>query len=221
LKKIIKKEKTFNKFKIKNLTYQVVNEIKNDSKLFESLIKNNKGFIENIVLGFTNKTKAHPYYEDLFQCGLISMWKAIQTFDKTKANASTFSTFSYVVIRNDISQEIKKYQKKLKNEYSLENIKRRFNNENTAEYNETYFADTKQILTLKNFENDIVDKLFIQEKIKDFSNLEKQIYQYRFIENMSVAEVAKKVNKNFHLIKQILYSSIRPKVLQIQEEINR
>jgi len=216
-----RKKQEFNEFKIKNLTQEKINEIKNNSKLFENLIKNNKGFIDGIVLKFTNSTKAHPYYEDLYQYGLISMWKAINTFSASRTSASSFSTYSYIVIRNDISQEIKKYQKRTKQEYSIESIKRKFNNETTAEYNESHFVDTKQLLTLKNFEHDMVDRIFIEEKMKNFSLLEQQIYQYRFVDGMSVMEVAEKVKKNYHLIKQILYSSVRPKILQIQQEINR
>lgn len=68
-----------------------------------TIIKDNLNLIRTVI------NKHYPKYkgdEDIFQIGMIGLWKAIKLFDESKG--TKFSTFAYTAIRNEIGNELRK-----------------------------------------------------------------------------------------------------------------
>ncbi len=73
-------------------------EMYNYNMNMESIIENNKGLIYSVINKNYASYKEH-YMEELVQIGMISLFKAIKSYDKTKG---AFSTLATRLIKNDL-----------------------------------------------------------------------------------------------------------------------
>ena len=114
-------------------------EIQQDNKKFDKMVTLNRGFIEVII----NPFRQNFNYDDMYQTAIISLWKAINKYNPEKEDASAFSTFARTVIQRDVWGYTKKQNKIFQNENSMESYINDSENNNTSEYNETYFKKPK------------------------------------------------------------------------------
>jgi len=189
---------------LNELTKDDIKAIQNDNKKFDKLVLINRGFIEAII----NPFRQNFNYDDMYQIAIISLWKAIQKFDPDKENASTFSTFARTVIQRDIWGYTKKQNKIFQNENSIESYVNDSENGNSREYNESYFKKPKD----KNFEDEIINKIYYENILKDLSEIERQIYDLKINKNMSMKEIAEIIKMNLHTVKYLTYVRISEKL---------
>jgi len=230
-KKLIGKNHLF----IQQLTHKIIKELPKNNKLFCEFLKLNKGFINKAVLSVIGRNKQHPNYEDFFQVGCIGLLKALNKFNKSRAS---FSTFAFTVIQNDIRQEIKKLNRQknisknelgqyVYREISIESLLKKTNGQNQiAEYHESLFKETSKINKMRDFEDEILTKIIIENKTQYWSLLEKEIYQLKYVEKLTLNEVAvelkkkhKKKSLSFATIRNIFYKELKPKIFNICEEL--
>lgn len=77
----------------------------------QKTVEENIGLVHFVIkkLGFSRRKFRNLEYEDLFQSGCIGLCKAAETYDPGYGTA--FSTYAYVVIRNEIVVETVKDSK--------------------------------------------------------------------------------------------------------------
>lgn len=191
---------TKEQLKINKLTHETINKIKRNKKLFDQLINANHGFVDGIVLKFIRKD--HRDYDDVMQAGYLSMWKAVKTFDKARRNASTFSTYAYTVIRNDVLQELKKINRINRRVFVWTDVTARNEKGEVRE-------SGMRIIGRQNydFEESIVNRIAYEQKLACFSNLERKIIELKQ-EGYTMKQIAKRLNKNFSTLKAIYYVAI-------------
>ena len=125
----------------------------------QQLIEDNMKLVTYII------NKYYPTFlsdEDIFQCGMLGLCKAANTWDETK---SVFSTYAVKCIRNEIRCEFRR-RKKHKGVLSLD-----------YEYNN----DSDEEITLKDTlvgttDVDFVDTQFIYEQL---TPTEREIFEYK------------------------------------------
>ncbi len=200
-----------NKYRIKSITSDSLEELSNNPNNFSELLNQNKGFIEQIVRKFCSKNPNYDF-DDLFQEACIALWKSVNKYDPKRNGKSSFSTFAHTVIFNDVLQSIKRQNKVIKNENSIElykNKKREEKNENN-EYNESNFIPCygKGI----SLEEEMIESIDKKNQMISLSENEKQIFKMKFKLKMKHKEIAKKLNLNIHTYKVIYYLSLIPKL---------
>jgi len=197
--------KQTNNYKIKNMTQDKIIEIKADPRKFDLFIKQNKGFISEIALKFAKKHDDH--FEDLYQIGCIALFKALDSFDPSRA---TLSTFAWGVIRNDLIQEIKRINKKRKFESSIE-LWAQVDNGNksypTYEYHETHW---KSMLPIRQMEDSVLNKVMKDQCLEKFSDTERKIIELKQ-QGYKMKEIAKMLRKNLHSVRSMyFYATKKP-----------
>jgi RNA polymerase sigma factor (sigma-70 family) len=194
---------------IKVITEEQINKVLNNQRLFTAFIKQNEGFLHNLVKKFAQLHTDE--YDDFYQIAMLSMHKALQ---KVEPKKSTLSTFAYTVIYRDLIQEINKINKKKNHEVSIENFKRKNENGNETEYFESNFEiDTNTI----NFEDTMIQKITVDNFFYDLEDIHKKIFKYRIEQRMKHKEVADKIGLNYHTYKHIWHYHLNPKIKQFQK----
>lgn len=166
---------------IENLTEETIQTLQNCEKTFTAFLKHNKGFIEKIARKYVHYTDDR--YDDMFQIGCIALVKSLKKFDPSRNNASTFSTFAWVVIDNDLKREMFEYNTIDAREESIEepHHRRIFNdtspNDPTYEYREDRWRPIygKKV----SMETEIVNKITIEEIMRGFTPDQQRIIRGR------------------------------------------
>lgn len=203
--------------KIKNLTPDTIKRIQTNPKLFNIFLEENPGFIEKIILKFTRHDSAD--FDDYYQIGCVALWRALDKFNAERMGASTFSTYAHHVIFNDALQEVKRFNSRSKAEVPIETLRAMYDGELSNEYNEKLFEETSQIYMCRNFESIIVNKMLVHDKVKQFNELERKVFQYKIIDKLSLRETAEKIGINQHTLKQLFYKKIVKKFRELGDEI--
>lgn len=187
--------------------------IKNNDK-FSKLLQTNKNFINKIVY---NKLKRYvgdkrEIFEDLFQIGSIALWRALQNYDPSKKkNIANFSTYSYIVIKNDIVKYLEKDTKYSINQISLDNSSFKIYDEN----NNKEFNEAKLLMKYNNIyksaEEVVLEKLNLENLVSSLSNMDKIILEGKN-KKLTRKQIAKNVNMNFHTFKSYYYCVFLPKI---------
>lgn len=179
-------------------------EIQQDNKKFDKMVTLNRGFIEVII----NPFRQNFNYDDMYQTAIISLWKAINKYNPEKEDASAFSTFARTVIQRDVWGYTKKQNKIFQNENSMESYINDSENNNTSEYNETYFKKPKDT----NLEDEILNRIYHENILKDLSDIERQIYDLKINKDMSMKEISAAIGINLHTLKYLTYVRMSSKL---------
>lgn len=198
-----KKEKQINEMVLKNITAENIKRCRTNDRAFQDLLNNNKGFIESIVLKYVRRFD--DKFDDLYQIGCISLYKALDKFDPARRNASKFHTFAWTVINNDVLLEVKRSNERNKRETSLEIFR---NNNSDANNNSDYKEGKWNNTPTYNMEDTIINKLAREQYLNTFSNLEREIISLK-LQKFNLREIAKETGRSIHLIKNVYYRATR------------
>lgn len=204
-------------FKIRTLTKDTIESLKENPKLFSIFLKSNPGFIEEVILKFISKDSAD--FEDYYQMGCIALWKALHKFNAERTGASKFSTYAYTLILHDAIQEIKKSNKRNYGEMPIETLRHMYDNELSSEYNEALFKETAQTYMCRNFESITINRILVRDKLQEFGDIEQKVFHLKFFENLSIRECAEKLGINQHTLKQLFYRKVYPKAKDLGREL--
>ena len=195
--------------KINKVDSQLIENMKKDHSLFNNMVENNAGFIHRIVRSFNIDDR--DFREDLVQEGNIALWKAIGKYDTERTDKSSFSTFAYRVIYNDVLQAIKKRNKVNKKETSMEAFTRSYSNDGD-EFKEYKENNWKKPYEYDHMEDIVVEKVYREQLESCLSPVEKKIYKWRVEEGLSHKKAAEMCELNFHTYKLIFYTTFRTKM---------
>lgn len=187
--------------KIQKITKEQISSAIKHNKDFTTLLQSNKGFIEKIILKYLPRNDQR--FDELYWTGSFSLYKALKKFNPERTNASTFSTFAYNVIKNDVLQEIMKTNKIKAKESSMELFRLHNDNDEETGYNESFFK-----VQHYNFEERIVNNIARENIMNKFSDLERKIIYYK-MQKYTMQQIAKLLNKNFHTIKEIYFQATK------------
>ena len=207
------KKKTIN-----NLEITEARDIIKQPNKFENLIKRNPGFVESAVLSVIQKNRAHPEFDDLFQIGLMMLWKALHKWNPIRGK---FGTFAYNVIQNGVRQELKKINRRQRDHISMENIRYYGNDAVVGEYKEIKFKETKQINKLRNFEESTLNEIILSEQIKNLNIFEQQVFDLKFKNQYSLNKIAETLEMPLNKLRQWYYTKGgKQKLERIRDNLN-
>lgn len=194
------------KLSIKDVNSKNLKTIINNPTLFKGFINENKNFVMKIITKCAGNNYKE-YYDDLYGIGMASLWKATKHFSSTKKGASSFSTFAWTVIRNDINQELRRIRNIKYHEISMENFKRGDKNSGQliSEYDETLWKKKNK---MKDFCGEICDQLTREYYIKKLPEDSRKIVELKQ-ENHSLHNISKMLNKNYYTVKKNYYRAMR------------
>jgi RNA polymerase sigma factor (sigma-70 family) len=215
MRKNVKKEKTAKAPKVKNpwvlssIDIENVRDAATSYFAFKKLLESNKGYLEQIILKYVRRND--DMFDDLYQIACLSLHKALQKYDSTRRNKSKFITFAWAVIKNDVLLEVLHRNNINKHEgRSLESF--RYREENSGLVDENWAVDFRELRWLNipsyNMEDRIINNIARQQYLDKFSELEREIITLR-LQNMKIKDIARKVGKNVHLVKNIYYKAVR------------
>ncbi len=195
-------------YQIKNLSIKQIKELKSDDRKFAIFFNNNKGFIHNLALMFLKKYDER--YNDLFQVGCLGLMKALEKYNPKRKSASSFSTFAWRVISNDMKIEMKKNSRVYYHERLIEDHHR-----NTAikpEMMKDYLEERLRNNTKNyDFENHILSNVSRDQMIKMLSPIEQQILNLK-LNNYSKKEMSKILNKKTSIIHEVMRNLTKKQV---------
>lgn len=193
------------KYKISGITDETIQEILSDTKgtSYMMLLNYNHKFIHNIVKKFNNRD--YDNYDELFQEGVIALWKALQKFEIGRG--INFSTFAYVVIKNACLIYINGENKIRNNEESIE-LKSSPNDKENFSKTNIDIVYNKSIVSL---EDRVINKIDSELKFEGISNFERKIYN-NYVSGMTKKEAAKRLGISVSAYAVILYKHILPKI---------
>lgn len=158
----------------------------------EQIILSNYG----IVFLVMQKLSIPASDEDMFQTGIIGLLKAINTFDVSKGYQ--FSTYAFPIVRNEILLSFRKNKKSVKAAFSLDDNVDIGNGESVP------YAD--MISDSKDYEENVLNSIFIQQIFEGLSSKEKQIFKMFFLENNTQCEIAEELGISQSYISRIIKS---------------
>lgn len=204
-----KKSKTRSPWTLSSIDMEHIRMASKEDRAFKNLLDSNKGYLERIILKYVRR--GDPSFDDLYQVACISLHKALSKYDETRRNKSKFITFAYVVIQHDVLFEVLHQNDVNYHEgRSLENF--RYREENGGPFDERWTVDFKEKSWVNipsySMEDNIINDIARQQYLNMFSDLERQIIQLR-LQNMKIKDIAQKVGKNIHLVKNIYYKAVR------------
>ena len=202
--------------KISKLTPKIIEKMKYNTKMFDRMAEDNKAYLYSIAQKFS--PQGHHTLDDYVQIARIALWNAVNKFDSQRSDASSFSTFAWKVIYNDILQEVKKINKRGSAEISMESFVRKFENDSSSEYAESFFKG-RSIEQCKTFEDDLVQKFTIDDFVKDMDQLHQSIFKCRFIKKMKHKEIAEELNLKFSTYKTIFYKRVKPQIDTLADKL--
>lgn len=188
---------------------------------YEYLVKVNQGLVYHIVNRFHVSSFDR---DDLIQAGMMGLLEAIKKYDINKDAA--FSTYAVKYILGNVKKEYAKQNTVISNKYYQTLIKKVQSDEesNYEKLAKKYKTTVDNIIIASNFQNRItylddeeIDLIKDESSKLDVSildDLEYQIYELRFLYNLSQKEIAIKLNINQSTISRKL-KKIAMKVLSI------
>jgi len=217
-------------------TKEKAQEILNDERAYNELLKKNKKFFYRLA---QTKLKNYPFdkqeiLQDLVQEGMISFHKAITKFDPKDDNPTSLSTYAYTIIKNDLIKYLLKEVRKngyyikdeegnklLKPNISIEEsiFKRRFGHTNhKAVYEpdeELFFSNNRE--KYRSTEEYVIPKIYEEQVLSQLSSLDKTILKLKY-QGKSGRQIANEVNMNYHTYKRYLYVVLEKNLKKIKEE---
>jgi len=208
--KTTKKAKVRNPWVLSSIDMEHVQKASKEDLAFKKLLDSNKGYLERIILKYVRRNDAS--FDDLYQVACISLHKALKKYDETRRNKSKFITFAWRVIANDVLFEVMRQNNINHHEgRSLEHFQYRDEN-GGGPFDDRWAVDFREMkwvnIPTYNMEDTIINDLARQQYLNTFSDLEHQIIQLR-LQNMKIKDIAQKVGKNIHLVKNIYYKAVR------------
>lgn len=147
-----------------------------------------------IVFSIMKRLGIPAFDEDMFQVGVIGLLNAIDTFDVSKGYQ--FSTYAFPIVRNELLMELRKRRKSVKAEFSLDDNADIGNGESIP------YAD--MISDGKDYEENVLNSIFIQQIFEGLSSKEKQIFKIFFLENNTQCEIAEELGISQSYISRII-----------------
>lgn len=178
---------------------QVNNILENDN-VFSKFLKDNANFLNKLVV---KKVPNHLHYDydDLFQIASLALHRSLKTFDPSK---SSLSTYSYVVINNELNKFYKDKKIREEHETSIENLLN-FNEEDGSggnEYREELFYDPKSI---DNSETDLLNKMILKEYLNKQSDKTKKVFTKKVVDGKTLKSIAKEMNLTWNQFRWYYY----------------
>lgn len=209
--------KTLNK-----ITTQDAQQILSSDRQFSSFIRKNSNFLRKIVWAYLRKNNLNAndseIFEDAYQEACLSLWsKALP-----KYNGSTkFSTFAFRVIKNDVLAFLQKrsnFESHRGQNISIENLKHTNQKDGdvSGEYRESLFKVNK---TKRTLEDQVIEFVDEERKVKNFSSIDLKIYEFRK-RQWKRDDIANALGMNIHTYKAHLYGSYFPKMKALGIEEN-
>ena len=163
----------------------------------EKLIEENIGIVSFTINNYFYDLRGD---DDIYQIGLIALWKAVETYEEKGA---TLKTYARNIIKNDIIKELEHRQAN----------KRKLNNPNfTISLYEECSEGTEQIIEKITGEKNIQTLQDAKEFIEGLEEVERQII-YSSVGGLNIKEIAEKVNQSQYLVRKSLKN--------IKEEMKR
>lgn len=147
-----------------------------------------------IIFSVMQKLSIPASDEDMFQTGIIGLLKAINTFEVSKGYQ--FSTYAFPIVRNEMLMEFRKNKKSVNAAFSLDD------NADIDTCESVPYAD--MISDGKDYEENVLNSIFIQQIFEGLSSKEKQIFKMFFLENNTQCEIAKELGISQSYISRII-----------------
>lgn len=147
-----------------------------------------------IVFSIMKRLGIPAFDEDMFQVGVIGLLNAIDTFDVSKGYQ--FSTYAFPIVRNELLMELRKRRKSVKAEFSLDD------NADIDTGESVPYAD--MISDGKDYEENVLNSIFIQQIFEGLSSKEKKIFKMFFWKNNTQCEIAKELGISQSYISRII-----------------
>ena len=143
----------------------------------EQMILSNHGIVFSVM-----KNLSIPLTdEDMFQTGVIGLLKAINTFDASRG--CKFSTYAFPIVRNELFMTFRKNRKSVKAAFSLDD------NADIGNGKSVSYAEV--ITDGKDYEENVVNSILVQQIFKRLGLREKHIFTMFFVENRTQCEISK------------------------------
>lgn len=131
--------------------------------------------------------------EDMFQIGSIGLLKAIDTFDASKG---CFSTYAFLLVRNELLMEFRKSKKSVNAAFSLD--------DNVDIGNGESVSYAEMIPDGKDYEENVVNLMLAQQIFERLGSREKHIFTMFFIENRTQSEISEALGISQSYISRII-----------------
>lgn len=185
-----------------------------DQNKFADLVNDNRKFLSSII----GKIKNLENYDrdDLFQEAQIALYSALDSYNpeeriKQGKKSASFSTYCYMLIKNEVYHAVNEQNKIINAERSLENFKRFKGSPENPEidgYNEEKFINKREYF----FEDDVIQKIDDENILSRLTSTEQIIFQKKIIEDLTHDEVAKELKMPAATYMTIYYKSFIPKL---------
>ena len=205
---------------------------KGDKQARDTLVLGNQGLVWSVVQRFLGR--GHDK-EELFQIGCIGLMKAVDKFDVSYEVC--FSTYAVPVIMGEIRRFLRddgmvKVSRSMKEKgYLISNARKELtektglseeeivlaveaNGEVESIYQSVYQSDGSEIYLLdrlkdkKNAQEELENKLLIEELLQQLSRREQQLIKMRYFENATQSQIAAKLGTS-----QVQVSRMEKKIL--------
>ena len=204
---------------------------KGDKQARDTLVLGNQGLVWSVVQRFLGR--GHDK-EELFQIGCIGLMKAVDKFDVSYEVC--FSTYAVPVIMGEIRRFLRddgmvKVSRGMKEKgYLISNARKELtdmlgrepelkelaeaNGEVESIYQSVYQSDGSEIYLLdrlkdkKNAQEELENKLLIEELLQQLSGREQQLIKMRYFENATQSQIAAKLGTS-----QVQVSRMEKKIL--------
>lgn len=200
--------------KFSEITSTIAKKAINDSRLFSKLIKENDLFIEKIIQ-YSRTANHFPDYlekEDIKQELYLSLLKGLKAYSGEKN--TKFSTFMWIVFKNDLNQlkhkgmKVKIHEKKASKINKIPEI-----------------SDDLQILdsisSKKGLDNkvetEIINKILLDSAYNDLDTLNQKIFDLK-IKGKKSKEIAQELNLNINTYKFIYRNSF---LVQMRKKLSK
>lgn len=146
----------------------------------DKLARDNMGLVGEIAKKYLS-TNTHLEYDDVFQMGCIGLTRSLNSFNPSKG--IKFTTYAYRSISNDIRVGLRTNYGKPTNHQSMDM---------DATEGSCFL---KNILADKSIDNNIIeDTDFFKSLMGSVNEKQRQVLELRYLENMSIVNIQKKLN---------------------------
>jgi RNA polymerase sigma factor (sigma-70 family) len=195
--------------KLSKITVEDAIRIQKNEREFTKFINENSNFINKLVHKYVYKKNRlnlndSELFEDAKQEALLSLWsKALPKYN----GSNKFSTFAYVVIKNDLIQFLQrksKFEQEKGELISIESLKRNFNGDGGG--NSEYLENKWQIDPRKvTFEESLIKKIQSETDVQKIHRTDYVIIELRK-RNFSREKIAQALGLNIHSYKTYYYN---------------
>jgi RNA polymerase sporulation-specific sigma factor len=158
----------------------------------EQMLLSNYG----IVFSVMRNLSIPVFDEDMFQTGVIGLLKAINTFDASRG--CKFSTYAFPIVRNELFMAFRKNRKSVKAAFSLDD------NADIGNGKSVSYAEV--ITDGKDYEENVVNSILVQQIFKRLGLREKHIFTMFFVENRTQCEISKALGISQSYVSRIISS---------------